>query len=159
MNKPTLLIVLSSALALAACGASEPTDTDAVAEDFSARINGAGAQPPVPQTAQAQNAQSTAAAPAPPTLAEPLPQAATGAFSPGTATDPASSICGANLMGPFLGRTADDATRAAVLETASSVQEVRFIPAGSPYVRPDSTNPRLNLMLDNLGIIRDARCG
>ena len=56
-------------------------------------------------------------------------------------------------------KQADDATRAAILEATSSVQEVRFLPAGSPYVAPDPTSARLNLIIDNIGFIRDARCG
>jgi hypothetical protein len=45
------------------------------------------------------------------------------------------------------------------MEVVGGANEVRFVPAGSPYVKPDATNPRLNLMLDAQNIIRDARCG
>ena len=62
-------------------------------------------------------------------------------------------------MGNFIGKPADEATRAAILVAATGAREVRFVPPGSDYIRPDPTNPRLNLMLDNTGIIRDARCG
>ena len=76
-----------------------------------------------------------------------------------TATDPESVTCKANLMGPFIGQPADEAVRAQILTVATGASEVRFVQSGSAYVRPDATNPRLNLMIDNLGIIRDARCG
>lgn len=143
MTKLSAIIALPTLLALAACGGEEP-DTSNSADDFAARINGG-----------APNAQATVA----PTVAAPLEGAAEGAYSPGTATDPQSATCGANEMGPFIGKPADDATRAQIMTVAAGASEVRFIPAGSPYVRPDPTNPRLNLMLDNLGVIRDARCG
>lgn len=145
MNRITAIVILPAIAALTACGSSEPVDNSQVAEDFAARINGGEPKPT-----------GTVA----PTVAEPLEGAAPGPYSPGTATDPESSTCGANLMGPYLGRNADEATRLAIMQAANgSAAEVRFIPAGSPYIRPDPTNPRLNLMLDNLGIIRDARCG
>ena len=144
MIKISAFLALPAIMALAAC-ASEPAEPSTeAAEEFAARINGAG---------------PTAGAGVAPTVAQPLEGAAEGAFSPGTATDPGSSTCAANAMGPFIGKEADDATRAQIMTAAAGASEVRFIPQGSPYVRPDPTNPRLNLMLDNLGIIRDARCG
>ena len=143
MTKLSALITIPALLVLAACGGEE-ADTSNTADDFAARINGGS-----------PNAAATVA----PTVAQPLENAAEGAYSPGTATDPQSATCFANLMGPFIGKAVDDATRAQIMTAAAGASEVRFIPAGSPYVRPDPTNPRLNLMLDNLGIIRDARCG
>ena len=137
---------LVALLGLAACSQPQEANTDAVAEDFAARINGADAAPPVEATAT-------------PTVVPPRENAAEGAFSQGTATDPQSVTCGANKMGPFLGKLADEATRLEVMNAAAGAAEVRFIAAGSEYIRPDSTNPRLNLMLDAQNIIRDARCG
>lgn len=157
MTKPSMLLILPLCLVFAACGATEPSNTSDVAEDFSARINGGqGSQSQTPRPTADEAADTPVAAP---TVAQALPQAAEGAFTPGTATDPNSATCAANVMGPFIGKQADDATRAAILTAAAGASEVRFIPHGSPFVRPDPTNPRLNLMLDNLGIIRDARCG
>lgn len=143
MNKIAAIFAVPALLALAACGNS-PDESSNSADDFAARIN--GGQPDV---------QATVA----PTVAEPLEGAAPGAFAPGTATDPQSAGCNANLMGPWIGKEADDATRLAIRAAATSASDVRFIPPGGAYIRPDPTSPRLNLMIDNLGIIRDARCG
>lgn len=136
-------VIMPFVLALAACG-SEPTDAGAEnqADTFAARIKGASPAPT--QT---------------PRIAEPLPGAAPGPYVPGTATDPQSKACNAPAMGPYLGRAADDATRAEIMEVIGGANEVRFIQAGSSYIEPDPTNPRLNLMLDQQNIIRDARCG
>ncbi|MEE4316184.1 MAG: hypothetical protein V2I74_04300 [Erythrobacter sp.] len=140
-------LALHLALALSACG-SEPEPAANSADSFAARINQNGAATPVPQGTVA------------PTVAEPRPGAAPGVFVAGTQTDPASATCGANLMGPFIGQPADEATRAAIAETLGRTDNLRFVVHGSPgYVNPDPTNPRLSLMLDEQNIIRDARCG
>ncbi len=149
MKSLSIFISMPALLALSACSGPEPTTDTAEVDDFAARING--------DTAQAQPAQPYA--PQPPTIAPPRENAAPGAFAPGTATDPASETCNANKMGPFMGRVADDATRANVMTAAAGAANVRFIQPGSDYIAPDPTNPRLNLMLDERGIIRDARCG
>lgn len=138
-----------AALALAACG-SEPDPAANNADSFAARIN---------QNA-APGATPAPAATATPTVAEPLPGAAPGAFAEGTQTDPASKTCGANLMGPFIGKPADQATRAAIAAALGRTDNLRFVPFGTGgFVNPDPTNPRLSLMLDAQNIIRDARCG
>lgn len=143
MTKLAALITLPALFALAACGASTNDGPDD-ADDFAARINGG---------------QSNTEANVAPTVAEPLQGAAPGVYAPGTATDPTSATCGANLMGPYIGKPADDPTRAQIMAVAVGAREVRFISPGGAYIRPDPTSPRLNLMIDNLGIIRDARCG
>lgn len=137
-----------AALALAACG-SEPVPAGNDADSFAARINQNGASPtPVPE------------ATATPKVAEPLPGAAPGPFARGTLTDPASKTCGANLMGPFIGRPADEATRAEIVKVLGRTDNLRFVLYGSGgFVNPDPTNPRLSMMLDANNIIRDARCG
>lgn len=142
MTRLAALFTLPALIALAACGGAQGDGNDA--DDFAARINGGQPNP---------------AATVAPTVAEPLEGAAPGAYSPGTATDPASATCGANLMGPYIGRPANDPTRAQIVAVAVGASEVRFIAPGSAYIRPDPTSPRLNLMIDNIGIIRDARCG
>ena len=144
MNLTAKLACCAAIFSLAACSAPEETDTSAVADDFSARINGGNSAP-----------QATAT----PTVVPPREGAAEGVYAPGTATDPQSQTCNANLMGPFIGRPADEATRLEVMSAAAGASDVRFITPGSDYIRPDATNPRLNLMLDRDGIIRDARCG
>ena len=143
MTKRSALIAVPALLALAACGGSAD-DTGNSADDFAARINGGQPDP---------------AATVAPTVAQPLEGAAPGAFAAGTQTDPQSATCAANRMGNFIGKPADEATRDAILFAVTGAREVRFVPPGSDYIRPDPTNPRLNLMLDNTGIIRDARCG
>lgn len=136
--------IASIVLILAACS-SEQADTGSEADDFAARING-----------DQQVAQGSVE----PTVAPPRDNAAPGAFAPGTATDPDSATCGANMMGPFLGRPADEAARAEIqIITTGVASAIRFVAPGGDYIRPDPTNPRLNLMLDDQGIIRDARCG
>jgi len=140
---PASLILL-----LCACGGSEPEpDASDEAADFAARINSTSAPAPAP------------AGMAAPTVEPPHEDAAQGPFVAGTATDPQSSTCGANAMGDFLGKKADEAIRRAVMEAAGDGREVRFIAYGSDNIPPDPTNPRLNLMLDRTGIIKDARCG
>ena len=153
-------------LTLGACSEPEPTDTQAVAQDFASRINAErsanaahdlSATEPAAQIDPAQIDPALADTPSPQTVAPPI--AAPIAPAPDPAGGAATSQCSAELAAPFIGRPADDATRTAILEATSSVQEVRFLPAGSPYVAPDATSARLNLIIDNIGFIREARCG
>jgi hypothetical protein len=145
---PRALPLALGALMLAACG-SEPAQPGNDAESFAERIGkGEAAATPAPE------------ATATPQIAKPLPGAAPGAFARGTLTDPASKTCGAPLMGPFIGRPADQATRAEIAKVLGRTDNLRFVAYGSiDNVNPDSTNPRLSIMLDAQGIIRDARCG
>ena len=137
---------LPFAIALAACG-SEPAQPGNDAESFAARI-GQPVSGPAP------------AATAAPKVAQPLPGAAPGAFARGTLTDPASKTCGAPLMGPFIGKLADQETRAAIAQMLGRTDNLRFVTFGSTgNVNPDPTNPRLSIMLDAQNMIRDARCG
>ncbi len=141
-----------TALALAACG-SEPAQPGNDAESFAARI-GAGEATPAPGTAPAP------AATVAPSVATPMPGAAPGPFARGTLTDPASRTCGAPLMGPFIGKLADQPTRAEIAKMLGRTDNLRFVAFGSAVtVNPDPTNPRLSIMLDAQNIIRDARCG
>jgi len=140
------------ALMLTACG-SEPESTGSDADSFAARI-GKGEATPGPGGVPV--AQGTVA----PTIVKPLPGAAPGPFAPGTLTDPASKTCGAPLMGPFIGKLADQATRAEIVKMLGRTDNLRFVAFGSVgNVNPDPTNPRLSIMLDAQNIIRDARCG
>lgn len=146
MRNVSAILVGSVALVLTACDA-KPQSGSNTAEDYAERINGRvkSDQASLPSSA--------------PTIAAPLPVAATE-IAPGTETEPARSICADDLMEDFFGKQADDAIRAAVMEAAAgTAQEVRFVMPDSGTVQPDPTNPRLNIMIDNLGIIRDARCG
>ncbi|QDH35072.1 hypothetical protein [Porphyrobacter sp. YT40] len=141
-----------AALMLSACG-SEPAQPGNDAEDFAARIGGAQATP-APGTAPAPAATAT------PQIAQQLPGAAPGPFARGTLTDPASATCGAPLMGPFIGKLADQTTRAEIAKMLGRTENLRFVAYGSAgNVNPDPTNPRLSIMLDAQNIIRDARCG
>jgi hypothetical protein len=144
-----LLPLALTALALNACG-SEPDPAANDADSFAARIN----QNATPGATPAPEATAT------PKIAEPLPGAAPGPFAAGTQTDPAAKTCGANLMGPFIGKPADQATRAAIAAALGRTENLRFVTYGSVgFVNPDPTNPRLSLMLDAQNVIRDARCG
>ncbi|MBA4046416.1 MAG: hypothetical protein C0471_18675 [Erythrobacter sp.] len=136
-----------AALALTACGgdAKEPGND---ADSFAARI-GKGEASPTPGPA----------ATATPVVAQPLPGAAPGPFAKGTLTDPAAGKCGAPLMAPFIGKLADQPTRAQIAKLLGRTDNLRFVVFGSGDVNPDATNPRLSIMLDAQNIIRDARCG
>lgn len=137
-------------LTLAACGAEpQPAAPANEADDFAARINGSGTAAP----AQPGSGDGT------PTVAQPLPNAAPGVFTPGTATDPASATCGANQMGMFIGKPANADARNQIYAIISGNNEIRFVEPGSANFTPDASVPRLNIMLDAQGIIRDARCG
>lgn len=156
MNTParftTTLLAACAALGLAACG-SEPEQPGNDAESFAARI-GAGEATPAAATPAA------AGTPVPAQIATPLPGAAPGPFARGTLTDPAAKTCGAPLMGPFIGKPADQATRADIAKALGRTDNLRFVAYGSiGTVNPDPTNPRLSIMLDAQNIIRDARCG
>ena len=134
-----------AAIALAACGSgNEEAANDA--DSFAARIG----------KPEAATDPATAAAPK---VATPLPGAAPGPFAQGTLTDPAAQNCGAPKMAPFIGKIADQATRAEIAKALGRTDNLRFVVFGSGDVKPDATNPRLSLMLDAQNIIRDARCG
>lgn len=138
-----------AAITLAACGNDAPkADNDA--ESFAARIGKGEAA-----ASSAPNPQATAT----PTVAAPLPGAAPGPFAKGTLTDPAAANCGAPLMGPFMGKLADQPTRAEIVKVLGRTDNLRFVVYNSGGVNPDPTNPRLSVMLDAQNIIRDARCG
>jgi len=138
-----------AAIALAACGSDAPKSGND-AQSFAARIGkGDAAAAPAPNSA------ATVA----PTIAEPLPGAAPGPFARGTLTDPAAATCGAPLLGPFIGKLADQPTRADIVKVLGRSDNLRFVVFGSGSVSPDPTNPRLSIMLDAQNIIRDARCG
>jgi hypothetical protein len=144
------VFVLPVALALTACN-SEPAQPGNDAESFAARIGQGDATP-----AGVPTAQGTVA----PTIATPMPGAAPGVYSAGTLTDPASKTCGAPMVGPFIGKLADQATRAEIVKVLGRTDNLRFVAFGAnANVNPDPTNPRLSIMLDAQNIIRDARCG
>jgi len=155
--KPLFALAATALLALTACGETpeEVAPTNTQADDFAARING-------DKTTQAQPAPpSTGPTPSPlaqATVAQPLEGINNAPYSAGTASDP-NSACNANLFGEFLGRQPKAEVRAAILEAAKDQSEVRFIAAGGEYIRPDPTNPRLNVMIAVDGVIRDIRCG
>jgi hypothetical protein len=136
-----------AALALTACE-SEPARPGNDADSFAARI---GKGEAAPATAPSGSV--------PPTIATPLPGAAPGPFAKGTLTDPASGNCGAPLMASFIGKLADQPTRAEIATALGRTNNLRFVVFGSSDVNPDATNPRLSVMLDAQNIIRDARCG
>ena len=135
---------------LAACNQQEPTSESV--EDYAARVGSGAAAAGQPQAQQV-----------PPTIAQPKPGAAPGAFAPGTATDPAASRCGAPKVARFFGRIADDATRAQIVAALAPRSNIRFVePGAAPSdgnVVPDPASARLNVMIDVTGVIRDARCG
>ncbi len=142
---PLGLIILFT---LSACGdpqTIERADNTSEVEEFAARINGGNAvQPQASQT---------------PSIAPPRSSPPLVAPTPIPAPSQPIGTCGADRMAQFIGKIADDATRADVLATVGGVREVRFISAGSEYDLAKSANPQFILILDAQGIIRDARCG
>ena len=154
-------------LGLSGCseqGAPDDADiADTMAQDYAARIKGeaggqtASSQPGVVSNPGVDPAQPPAPANAPSVAVAP-PSAATGPYAPGTATDP-NTACNAGLFAAFLGQAPSAQVRAQIAERAVDLPEVRYIPAGSEFIKPDPTNPRLNIMIAVDGIIRDIRCG
>lgn len=146
-----LALSLAAVLALSACGSnSAPAEKQSSeADDFAARINGGD------KTAAAPPQVAATVAPQVVPAAEGV---APGPFAAGTATDP-NSACNANRFASFLGQTPSAEVRAQIMEAAGDISEVRFIAPGSDYIKPDPTNPRLNLMIAVDGVIRDIRCG
>ncbi|MEL6876666.1 MAG: I78 family peptidase inhibitor [Pseudomonadota bacterium] len=137
-----------SLLGLAACsGSADDASTTNEADDFAARINGGATTTQTQGNTDpaAGGAQSGGAAPA--------------SYVPGTVDDPNATNCNAASMAPFIGQTADNAVRSEIVATVSSTNEVRFIMPGATFINPDPSSSRLNIMIDNLGVIRDARCG
>ncbi|MEM7690716.1 MAG: hypothetical protein AAF291_17010 [Pseudomonadota bacterium] len=155
--KPFLPVAATALLSLTACS-SEPevsATTTNQADEFAARING--------DKVPGATADAALAAPAPaalpaPTVAQPLDGITNAPFAAGTTSDP-NSACNANTFGEFLGREPSAEVRAAILEAANNTTEVRFIAPGGEYIKPDPTNPRLNVMIAVDGVIRDIRCG
>ncbi len=144
MTRHSAILAVAFALGLGACGSGTDTPASNSADEFAARINGGQANAPQGGVE--------------PTIAQPKPGAAPGPYTPGTHTDP-NVACGANVMGPYLGKQADDATRSEIVNVIGGTNEVRFVMPGGNYIEPNPLSPRLNLMLDAAGIIRDARCG
>lgn len=145
--KPFPIAALALTLGtLAACNQQE-SDTESV-DDYAARVSNGTASAGQPQAQQV-----------PPTIAQPKPGAAPGAFAAGTATDPAASRCGAPKAARFFGRVADEATRAQIVAALAPHSDIRFVEPGAVNVMPDPASTRLNVMIDVTGVIRDARCG
>lgn len=141
------LLPAAALLLLSACGSNETEPTGNQADEFAARINGGAERQPIPAGTVAPRKEA------------PRENAVPGPFYAGTMTDPASATCGANKMGPYIGVEADEPTRRAIVEEIGNAGNVRFVAAGSDNIRANVNSPRLNLMLDQRGIIRDALCG
>ncbi|MEM7700923.1 MAG: hypothetical protein AAF251_03195 [Pseudomonadota bacterium] len=154
--KQALALAAMALFALNACAEApdEAPKTTSQADEFAARINGG-------KVAQAEPIAPSGPTPSPlpsPSVAQPLDGITNTPYSAGTASDP-NSACNANIFGEYLGRKPSAQVRAAILETARDQGEVRFIAAGGEYIKPDPTNPRLNIMIAVDGVIRDIRCG
>ncbi len=121
---------------LSACG-----DTDEFAVDEDAADAPA---PPGPETA--------------PRIAQPLPGAAPGVMEPGTMTDPAAAGCGATKGADFIGQPFGDALFESIAHIVPPGGEIRVVRPGDGD-DGDARADRLNVMLDNGGIVRDLRCG
>lgn len=66
--------------------------------------------------------------------------------------------CNAAAAQPFVGESADRATRARLLEAVKPVSAVRWVGPGDATTEDYSLN-RLNVMLDAGGTIRSVHCG
>jgi hypothetical protein len=144
MKLTNAISVLAVCLAIAACG-SEPDPNAKEVDEFAARIR-SGAKP----------AKDLAATPAPSQTHTPSSDQKSPVGE--TASETGASNCAAPKVAPFFGRQADDATRAAVMAAVAPQTNVRFIEVG-PGVIEDTESPRLNVMVDVTGVIREARCG
>jgi hypothetical protein len=155
--KKLLMLAPLMLLALSACSSEleQPATSTDEANEFAKRINGSNTQTP---PSAPPPAASQASAPPAPTVAQPLEGISNAPFADGTVTDP-NAACNASRFGEFLGREPNAEVRAAIMEAASDIVEVRFIAPGSDYIKPDPTNPRLNFMIAVDGVIRDIRCG
>lgn len=141
------LCLLLLAASLTACG-NAPQQQGNDAQSYAARI-GQATPTPVPQATPAP-----AAAPAGASTNAPV------AFTRGTMSDPDSAICGAPLMAAFLGKLADQPTRVAIVQSLGRTDNLRFVTIGSDAnTPPDPGSPRLTVMLDAQGIVREAHCG
>ena len=140
MLRRLITLVGISALLSACSGQPDPNAKEV--DDFAARIG-------TPKQAEA---------------APPTPKADADAASPPANLEneaevqPAPSQCNAPKVAPFYGRQADEATQAAVMAAVAPQTDVRFIEAGSALPE-DTASPRLNVMIDVNGNIREARCG
>ncbi|MGB7406904.1 MAG: I78 family peptidase inhibitor [Pontixanthobacter sp.] len=93
-----------------------------------------------------------------PTVAQPNSGAAPGAMEPGTMTDPATSTCGATRGASFLGEPFTDELFESIAHIVPEGGAIRVQRPGESYTQDYVAN-RLNVMLDDGGIIRDLRCG
>lgn len=136
-----LITLVGISALLSACG-GQPDPNAKEVDDFAARIG-------TPKQAVAS----------PPAATPEANEANTTANSENVAdAQPAPSQCNAPKVAPFYGRQADEATQAAVMAAVAPQTDVRFIEAGSALPE-DTASPRLNVMIDVNGNIREARCG
>lgn len=159
--KPLFTLSAAALFALTACGETpeEAAPANTQADDFAARINGDKSAQAQPSAGPADPSSGPAPSPLPQaSVARPLEGISNVPYSAGTASDP-NSACNANVFAEFLGRQPNAEVRAAIQEAAKDQSEVRFIAAGGEYIKPDPTNPRLNIMIAVDGVIRDIRCG
>lgn len=149
MTRFSIALPATLALVLSACGDTREAES---AEDFAARVNGqqtaAAANPATDDQAQQTEAR----------VAEQPEGAAPGPIEPGTATDPQSASCGAPAAAGFMGRALDDTTSKLIADAVPEGTRIRVLKPGSTLVANPGSD-RLNVMIDNAGIIRDLRCG
>lgn len=136
-----LIPIIGISALLSACG-GQPDPNAKEVDDFAARIG-------TPKQAEAAPPASKPEAEATKLAANPENEAV---------AQPAPSQCNAPKVAPFYGRQADEATQAAVMAAVAPQTDVRFIEAGSALPE-DTASPRLNVMIDVNGNIREARCG
>ncbi len=151
MAKCLLKVVPAAAiLALCACGAS---DDDAVesADEYAARIGG--------QSTDVAAATSEAAVMAPaPGQTDQTGRPLRRAITPGSYTDPAAKTCGAPQMEGLLGNPYTDELGEKIASNIPTGTAIRVVQYGAPP--PDGSEAsRLNVMLDQIGVVRDFRCG
>ncbi|MGB3739789.1 MAG: I78 family peptidase inhibitor [Pontixanthobacter sp.] len=108
-----------------------------------------------------RNAQRDVAPPGPmtePTIAKTRPGAADGVAEPDTLTDPAAARCGATKGAVYLGKPFSDEMFESIAHIVPEGGAIRVVYPGDDSAADQMPN-RLNLFLDQNGVIRDLRCG
>ena len=144
------VVPAAAILALCACGAA---DDDAVesADEYAARIGG--------KSTNVAAATSEAAVMAPaPGQADQTGRPLRRAITPGTYTDPAAKTCGAPQMEGLLGNPYTEELGQNIADNMPAGTSIRVVQYGASP--PDGSEAsRLNVMLDQTGVVRDFRCG
>lgn len=134
------LIIALVALSVVACGEPQQAET---AEEFAARVQG----------------QQTTAEPSGVIAQDPAANEAEPAINEtGNSIDPQAASCGAPAAAKYLGQGLNDVISRGIHDVIPEGTRVRVLKPGSTMVANPGSD-RLNVIIDNDGIITDFRCG